>query len=107
MFQMLSGGDTRYIGVKTVGDILNATTMCPVRTLKLHFRAHFKCFQHVIPGHIVNTWCLESQCSHQVLRPLPPVTTSWWKHFKSRPSFGKFRQVTTSHSQSVGHSRPS
>src|ERR1700753_1750774 len=50
-----------------VGDILNATTMCPARTLKLHFRAHFICFQHVIPGHIVNTWCLESQCSLHVL----------------------------------------
>src|ERR1700753_2265238 len=70
---MLSGGNTRYIGVKIVGDILNATTMCPVRTLKLHFRAHFECFQHVIPGHLVSGITMFSACSHQVLRPLPPV----------------------------------
>ena len=67
VFQMLSGGNIGYIGVTTVGNILNATTMCPVRTLKMHFGAHFECFQHVIPGHIVNTWCQESQCSLHVL----------------------------------------
>src|ERR1700753_1876625 len=88
MFQMLSRGKTRYIGVKIVGEILNATTMCPVRTLKLNFRAHFECFQHVIPRHIVNTWCLESQCSlHVLTRYWGPYPQCSWVEDNGRADY--------------------